>query len=313
MKTGITIKLAAACLIAACGLAVKPVLAQTKILLGYTGAAAFLPAFVAKEKGYFDKHGLDVTLKLVPVGSTMPAALVSQSLQVATLTAPVLLLARDGGLDLGIAAASSYQSKARTTAGAVSRPGLILSSAKDFRGKKVGVPGLNSVQHILFMEWLQKNGVKADEVTYIEAAFPQMGDMLKGGSIDAALIVEPFLSRVVQTGAAEKSVSYGPQVTDRYLESFYVMDKAFVTKNPKAASSFKAAIQDAVTWIASNETQARSTMVKYLKLPESVTATIPLPEFSADVGPADVQQWITLGKAFGLVRTNMKPEQLIFK
>src|SRR5690554_3520127 len=101
--------------------------AQTRITLGYTGAAAFLPAFVAQEQGLFQKHGLDVTLQLIPVGSTMPGALIAQSLQVATLTAPVFLLARDGGLGLGIASAASYQSKERTTTGAVSRQNLELN------------------------------------------------------------------------------------------------------------------------------------------------------------------------------------------
>lgn len=50
-------------------------LGQTKILLGYTGANAFLASFVAKEKGFFAKNGLDVTLQRIPTGSTIPAAL----------------------------------------------------------------------------------------------------------------------------------------------------------------------------------------------------------------------------------------------
>ncbi|CAM5454816.1 ABC transporter substrate-binding protein [Eoetvoesiella caeni] len=305
-------KITTVCFLAVSGLGAGAALAQTKIVLGYTGAAAFLPAFAAKDQGFFDKQGLDVTLQLIPVGSTMPGALVAQSLQVATLTAPVLLLAKDAGLDLGIAAAASYQSKARTTAGAVSRPELALTTANDFKQKRVGVPGLNSVQHILFMKWLQNNGVKADQVTYIEAAFPRMGDMLKGGSIDAALIVEPFLTRVVQTGSAQASVVYGPQVTERYLEAFYAMDKGFVAKNPQVAAKFKAAMAQATKWTIDNEPAARALMVKYLKLPQEVTSSIPLPEFSADVEAADVQQWIALGKEFDLIRSPMKPEQLLF-
>lgn len=285
--------------------------AQTRITLGYTGAAAFLPAFVAKEKGFFQAHGLDVALQLIPVGSTMPGALVSQSLQVATLTAPVLMLAADGGLDLGIASAASYQSKQRTTTGAVSRMALDLKSPADYRRKKVGVPGLNSVQHILFMKWLQNGGVKPNEVTYVEAAFPQMGDMLRGGSIDVAVMVEPFLSRVVQGGAGKLAVSYAPQVTERYLEAFYAMDKGFVQKNPKVVKEFKAAINDAVAWTQSHEAEARGFMTQYLRLPKEVAMEIPLPEFSADFSTDDVRRWIDLNKEFGLLRSDLKAEPLI--
>ncbi|MGH7003627.1 MAG: ABC transporter substrate-binding protein, partial [Alphaproteobacteria bacterium] len=65
--------------------------AQTKILIGYTGANTFVPSFVAKDKGFFAKNGLDVTLTRIPVGSTIPGALLANSLQVGTLTAPVFL------------------------------------------------------------------------------------------------------------------------------------------------------------------------------------------------------------------------------
>lgn len=286
--------------------------AQTKIALGYTGANAFVPAFVAKEQGFFAKQGLDVSLQLIPVGSTMPGALVSGSLNVATLTAPVLLLAKEGGLDLGIVSAASFQSRQRTTAGAVARPGLVLKTAADFRGRKVGVPGLNSVQHLLFMKWLDNNGVKPSQVTYIEAAFPQMGDMLKSGVLDAALIVEPFLGRVQQSGSGTLAVSYGPQVSERYLEAFYVMDKSFVEKNPKAPAAFKAAIAQAVAWTQANDAEARKTMVKYLKLPEAVAESMPMPEFSADFSDADVTSWVDMARQFGLIKSAMSAASLTF-
>jgi NitT/TauT family transport system substrate-binding protein len=287
--------------------------AQTKLELGYTGASAFMPAFVAKEQGFYAKHGLDVNLQLIPVGSAMPAALVSQSLHVATLTAPVLLLAKEGGLDLGMVAAASYQSRGHTTAGAVTRPGINATSAKDFKQLKVGVPGLNSVQHILFKKWLENQGVKASQVTFVEAAFPQMGDMLKGGAIDAALVVEPFLSRIQQSGSGRLAVSYGPQVVDRYLEAFYVMDKAFVEKNPKVPAAMKAALNDAVAWTKANEVAARMTMVKYLKIPEAAAKTMPLPEFAADFSDADVSSWIEMANKFNVIKGSIPPGSVIFR
>ena len=59
--------------------------AQTRLGLGYTGANAFVAAFVAKDQGLFAKRGLDVTLQLVPVGSTLASAMAGGTLQVGTL------------------------------------------------------------------------------------------------------------------------------------------------------------------------------------------------------------------------------------
>src|SRR5947209_4557733 len=74
--------------------------AAQKITLGFSASTAFSNAFVAANEGIFQKHGLDVEMKLVPNSSTTPAALVADSLQVATPTAPITLQAIEQGLDL---------------------------------------------------------------------------------------------------------------------------------------------------------------------------------------------------------------------
>jgi NitT/TauT family transport system substrate-binding protein len=54
---------------------------QTKVLIGYTAVAEYASAMIAKEEGFFSKRGLDVELVAVQLNSTIPAALVSNSLQ----------------------------------------------------------------------------------------------------------------------------------------------------------------------------------------------------------------------------------------
>src|SRR4051794_18717082 len=106
-------------LIAACvpGL----VAAQTKVNLGYTQANAFMAAFVAKDQGFFAKRGLDVTLQLVPQGSTIASAMSGGTLQAGTLTPPAFLLAVEGGIDAQVVAAATYQAKSNPTIGVMAR------------------------------------------------------------------------------------------------------------------------------------------------------------------------------------------------
>ena len=72
----------------------------TKIVFGYTAVTDFASVFVAAEEGYFKKRNLDVELKFIPLNSTIPAALQSDSLQIGGPTPSVFLQAVDGGLDL---------------------------------------------------------------------------------------------------------------------------------------------------------------------------------------------------------------------
>ncbi len=289
------------------------VVAQTKITLGYTGANAFVAAFVAKDQGFFAKRGLDVTMQLVPVGSTIAGAMAGGSLQVGTLTPPVFLLANEGGVEIQIVSGATIQSKANITAGVVAKEGATIKGPADFKGKRVGVPGLNGVQHVTFMKWLKDRGVEPKQVTFIEAFFPQMSDMLKGGQIDAALPVEPFLGRITQAKTGYLVAAYTAEIADAYLESFYVMTKQFIQQNPKAARDFKDAIGEAAAWIAKNEEAARRTQITYLKLPEAIAMSIRMPTLTVDVKPAEMQFWVDLCRDFGITKGTATVQQVLFQ
>lgn len=289
------------------------VVAQTKITLGYTGANAFVSAFVAKDQGFFAKRGLDVTMQLVPVGSTIAGAMAGGSLQVGTLTPPVFLLANEGGVEIQIVSGATIQSKANITAGVVAKEGATIKGPVDFKGKRVGVPGLNGVQHVTFMKWLKDRGVEPKQVTFVEAFFPQMSDMLKGGQIDAALPVEPFLGRITQAKTGYLVAAYTAEIADAYLESFYVMTKQFIQQNPKAARDFKDAIGEAAAWIAKNEEAARRTQITYLKLPEAIAMSIRMPTLTVDVKPAEMQFWVDLCRDFGITKGTATVQQVLFQ
>ena len=285
--------------------------AQTKLIVGYTPANAFMPAFVAKDKGFFAKRGLDVTLQTVPQGSTIAGAMAGGTMQVGTLTAPVYLLSVEGGIDTQIVAASTYQAKSNPTIALMAREGSNIKSAVDMKGKRMGVPGLNGVNHVVAMKWLENNGVPRNQVTYVETGFAQMGDLLKGSQVDLVVPVEPFITRLEQTKVGYQVVV--PTITDSYLESFYIMMRDFVQKNPKAARDFREALREAVAYIKSNEAEARKTQVTYLKLPEAAAASIKLPTFAVDVKREDVDFWVKLLKDFGVTKGTATAQQVVFQ
>ncbi|HVL35847.1 MAG TPA: ABC transporter substrate-binding protein, partial [Burkholderiales bacterium] len=204
-----------------------------------------------------------------------------------------------------------FQSKANITTGVAAREGSNIKAPADFRGRRVGVPGLNGVNHVTFMKWLQQNGVDHKQVTFVEAFFPQMGDLLKGGQVDAVLPVEPFLGRIVQSKVGYVVAPYAAEVSDNYLESFYVMTREFIAKNPKAPAAFREAIREAVAWIGKNEEAARKTQITYLKLPEPIAMSIRMPTLTVDVRPQDVQFWIDLCRDFGVTKGTAKVGELL--
>src|SRR6185437_2530820 len=106
--------------------------AAPKLAVSYSATADFAPAFIAKEEGIFSKHGLDVTLSNLATTALGPPALQSGSLQIASISPPLLLLANDGGMDLvAVAGVAALDAKEPNSA-LVTRPGFIATKAEDF-------------------------------------------------------------------------------------------------------------------------------------------------------------------------------------
>ena len=71
----------------------------------------------------------------------------------------------------------------KSKSGVLARTEESIHSAKDLIGKKVGVPGINGLLDVVFRQWLAKQGIDTKKLTYVEASFPQMSDMLRSGTV----------------------------------------------------------------------------------------------------------------------------------
>jgi NitT/TauT family transport system substrate-binding protein len=282
--------------------------AQTKISIGYTAAGDFLPIFVAKEKGLLEKRGLDVTLTRIALASTVPAALMSNSIQVGTGTGPGLLQAAEGGLDLVAVSGAARQKRDNATVSLVARKDASITSPADFKGKKVGVPGLNSVIDVVFRKWLKQKGVAVESVSLVEAPFPQMNDMLKGGTLDAVAVLEPFRSRIIADGNGVKVADYFSEVKDGMVFGFWIATRTWADANPAAVKALREAGTEAVAFIAANPDEAKTIEAKYLGV-----KTPGFSSFDIEIKPADLADYAAIGKELGLLRKDVDAARLIAK
>lgn len=287
---------------------------QTKITVSYGPAYPWIPAFVAKDQGIFAKHGLDVTLQFIAVGSNQPAALIAGTSQVAGVNPTIVLFADEGGADIQIVAGANRQSKNASSGGALARTGLDIKRAADFRGKKVAVPGLQSVIHVAFMKWLKTKGVNPTDVTYIEVPINQMNDALRNGQVDVALPAAPFTDQILKSQSAYQAADYMSDLADPVtVYSVWAMRREYIAAHPEVAPAFHRSISEAIDWIGKNDEAARRTQITYLKLPEQVALTVKLGEFTADVTPQQMQWWIDTCKELGLSKGTITVADVLAK
>lgn len=299
----------------ACAVALPARAQSTKIVFGYTAVTDFTSVFVAAEEGYFKKRNIDVELKFIPLNSTIPAAIQSDSLQIGGPTPSVFLQSVDGGLDHVVVAGGGVTSKAVTGFGLVARAGAGIKTPQDCIGKKIGVPGLGAFLHVTFRAWLKENKVDYKKVNFVEASFPQHGDLLRGGSVDAVVTADPFMSRITDSGAGYVASYYSTFLAEGNPTIIHTAKREWVQKNPAAAKAFREAVVEGAAFMqqAKNNDKVRAAIGKYIKLPPEVLAKVQLSPPGPVVTEKQLTYWVGLMKDQEMLQTTIDVTKLIAK
>ena len=293
----------------ALGLGLSPLLAHpavtqtpTRVSLGYTAVSDFLGAFCAQEEGFFRARGLEVNFQLITLNSNIPAALQSDSVQIGGPTAPVLLQANDGGLDLVAIAGGSFSSRAVVNTGVVERTGAGITDAKSFEGRRVGVPGLGAFLHVLFRQWMQVGGADWRKVNFVETPFIQMPDILRGGSIDAVVTGSPIMERIVSGNIGRVVSNILNDLPDGIPSIPYATTRAWATRNGPAIAAFRGGLAEGMAFMRANDAKAREHLAKYIRLPPEIIRTAIITFQKPQITPADFAFWVDVMKGQDMLR-----------
>jgi NitT/TauT family transport system substrate-binding protein len=261
--------------------------------VGYYGSDATLAAFIAKEEGFFEKHGIDATLKQMSgVSTAAPLALVAGSVQVISASFPTAVLAAEQGLDVKILAGTTISAPGFHIAALVERPDLTMKTAKDVEGHTVGVAGINNFLHVLMVKWLRDNGADPIKVHFIEVGMPQMADLLRSGQIDAATPVEPVTTRLLGGGAGKLVAYYTdglPAGTSAYV---LMIGGGYAAAHPNIVAAFRAALDDGLAWYKAHPDEVDPMLVKYLRLPIEVLRASPKAPYENKISTQQAAFWI---------------------
>jgi len=298
----------AAWLLLGAAFAALPAAAQTKINIGYVTASDFAPAFIAKDKGFFEKHGLDATLTRIALAPNVAGAIVAGELQIGMSTGPILVQASANGLDLVAVAGASRFLKQNPIVSLVGRTGEQIGAPADLRGKKVGVPGLRSLLHVLFERWLQLNSVPLNQVQMVEVPFPQMKDLLAAGTIDAAIAIEPVRSRILSDKTGFKVADFTGDVAPDILAAFWIASRQWAGRNAQAVQGFRDGIKDAIAFARQNPAEAKAIETKYLGFSSPV-----VPSYAVEVSRADFEFLGKLSLDLNLIRSPVDVDKLMWQ
>lgn len=285
--------------------------AQTKVTMMYSAVTGFAGSFVAQEQGFFKKRGFEVDLQLTNNTANVPAALVSNSVQVGGTTIPTVIQAIDAGLDLVLFASGGVFPLEGDAL--VARAGSNIQKPADMKGKTIGVPGIGALLHFMLVRYLKQNGIDPSEVKFVEVGFVQAGDSLKSGAIDVFPAVAPFSSRIIQSGAGYAFAEWLKDTPNGTLTVVHAATRKWATDNKELLANYRKAMGEANAFIKGNREGYNVATAKYTRLPPPVVAALAPPNLEVDMTPAQVKWWIDLAKDQKLIKNDIDAAKLIYQ
>lgn len=286
--------------------------AQHKIKIGCTATSDCVSAMVATDEGIFRKHGIEAEMVRIGINSNIPAAILSNSVQVGGPTTTVFLQAVDGGLPLvALAGASVMSARTNPNVAVFVRNGLTIAKPQDFVGKKVGAPGLGAYLHVLFVKWLMDKGVDPNKVNFVEVTFPTMPDVMRSQAVDAVVSSEPTVTRMTNAGVGTVAFRYAAELDRKEPIILYAASRAWAEQNPQAVAAFRAAIIEGAVIANTDEEKAVAAVAKFtgqqVDLVRSVTRNLADPNLK----PEDLLWWIDVMKQQKLLQGTPNVKTLI--
>lgn len=169
-----------------------------------------------------------------------------------------------------------------TNAGAVllARKDSGIKSVADLSGKKVAVPQLGNTQHLCLLNLLSENGLKpvdqGGDVTINASSNADILNLMDNGSVDAAVVPEPWGTTIENSGSAEVILDYDELfLNGEYPTAVVIANGDFVEDHPDLVEEFLEMHKDATLYINENMEESQEMVNTEI---ESVTGKAIAPE-----------------------------------
>ncbi|HEX5492954.1 MAG TPA: ABC transporter substrate-binding protein, partial [Mycobacteriales bacterium] len=125
---------------------------------------------------------------------------------------------------------------------------------------------------------------------------------LEQGRIDAAWLVEPFLSAAMASGARPVLWNYA-EADPRLIIAGYFTSNKLRQQNPGLVKRFLSATQKSMVYAQSHPNEVRQILTTYAKLTADQTKAVVLPRYSPTMDQTVLGHIANLVKKYGLTKT----------
>ncbi|HEU5139151.1 MAG TPA: ABC transporter substrate-binding protein [Bacillales bacterium] len=196
----------------------EPLEETATVVIAEDGSASGAGFYIAQEKGYFEDYNIQVKFAKFANSDAMLPALAAGEIDVAGgISSASFFNSIAQGINVKMIADKGHNIPGQSYFSFVIRKELQdeFSSYKDFKGKKIAVSTKNAVDDYIFQQMINHAGLTREDVEFV--LMPSFGNMLaslSSGAIDAALEIEPLISKGTAKGISVRfgdTTDYAPK------------------------------------------------------------------------------------------------------
>jgi len=231
---------------------------QVKIMVGGIDKVIYLPAMLTQQLGYFKDEGVDVKLMTEPSGASAENVLLAGQVQgVVGFYDHAITLQAQGKCVESVVQLAKVPGEAEVVS---TKAASSLTSAADFKGRKLGVTSPGSSTDYLTQYLAKKNDIdSADYTTVTAGAGSTFVAALQNGGIDGGMTTDPTIAQVTDKGLGKVLIDMRTEEgTKQALGGLYpaasmYMDCSYVEQNPKTVQKVVGAFVKTMQWISAHD------------------------------------------------------------
>ena len=284
----------------------------TTIEVGVVPVVDVAPLYLGIQQGFFEEEGLDVQPAIAQGGAAIIPAVVNGDQEIGFSNIVSLLIGQIEGLPVqvisqGIQATDEPDND--TAAIAVPADSDIQEPA-DLEGKTIAINTLRNISELTVKAALDGEGVDTSTLNFVEVPLPDMVGQLEAGQVDAAGLVEPFIT--TGKGAGHRMIIYDRVATEPEMTiATYFTSTQFLESDPDVVEGFVRAMNRSLEYATENADQARQAIAEYTEIPPDVLEQVVLPLWQTDLNQDSIELIAELMVTHGIAEEQADVDALI--
>jgi NitT/TauT family transport system substrate-binding protein len=142
-------------------------------------------------------------------------------------------------------------------------------SLRDLRGKVFAIPSKYSNQNLVIHKLMEDQGVKPDEIRFVEMPPPDMPGALAAKAIDAYFIGEPHAARAELDGSG-RVLYHAKDIWPHFISCVLVVHEKLIKERPAMMKDLVRGIAESGEWAETHRLEAAKVAAPYFRQDEKV-------------------------------------------